>query len=129
MSNTGFADVPEHVAKSDRPDMAHVKLTKAKPGLREGEVLFVDINSARVLVGRSDAEWFDPDKDEQGAAAAIPRQAGRANVQTMVVKSADAPLTSAHVANPDANVEVVETGTGAGGLVEDGKTAKSSPKP
>lgn len=127
MSDTKFADVPEHVLKSDRPDMAHVKLTKAQPGLREGEVLYVDINSARTLVGRSDAEFVDPNEGDAATSAAIPRATGRANVSTTLVKgsetlTADALVRAAAEGQSAAavaeEVELVETGTGAGETVE-----------
>lgn len=127
MSDTKFADVPEHVLKSDRPDMAHVKLSKALPGLREGEVLFVDINSARSLVGRGDADFVDPNAEDAAATAAIPRQTGRANVSTMIVKGTEtltadqlarAAAEGATVEEAAAEVELVESGVGAGETVE-----------
>lgn len=137
MSDTKFADVPDDVLKrEDRPDMAHVKLAKAQPGLREGEVLYVDINSARTLVGRGDAQWFDPAEGE-GASAAIPRSAGRANVQTMTVKgsntlTADALVRAAAEGQSAAEVaettEVVESGAGAGTTVEVTRPTSSSNK-
>lgn len=138
MSDTKFADVPDEVRKREaRPDMAYIKLTKAQPGLREGEVLYVDINSARSLVGRGDAQWFDPAKSE-GAAAAIPRQAGRANVQTMVVKGSE-PLTADALvraaaegstsAEAAARTDVVETGVAAGATVDTPKVSDKSTAP
>jgi hypothetical protein len=114
VTDTKLADVPDHVTKSDRPDMAHIKLRKAVPGRLEGDVMFVDINSARALVGRGDAEFVKAD-DVAATTGAFQVARGRANVQTMVVTSADVPATGAPT---DAAPEVIETGTGAGTIVE-----------
>ena len=114
-----FSPVPEKLAKSraeagERVDMVHVKLKKAQPGRLEGEILYLDIGSAGHLVGRGDAEYHDPSKDDDDSPA-FPVAAGRANVQTMVVKGADLPTGPAVAGESPTTVgELVETGTGAG---------------
>lgn len=125
MAETKFAAVPDKLAKKraeagEPPDMVHVKLKKAQPGRLEGDVLYVDINSAGHLVGRGDAEFVDPDTVDE-VPIAVAR--GRANVQTMVVKSSDLPVAAAG-GDATATAEVVETGTGAGTVVE----GESKPK-
>lgn len=120
-----LAEVPKAIAeKLERPDMVHVKLKKAQPGHLEGDVLYVDVNSARALVGRSDAEFLPPDKAAEEAPGAFQVARGRANVQTMVVKSADLP--SPDVPGAAEATEVVETGTGAGTVVESESKSKRS---
>lgn len=119
MADSKFATVPDKLAKKraeagERPDMVHVKLKNAQPGRLEGDVLYVDVNSAGHLVGRGDAEFVDPDAQDE-VPIAVAR--GRANVQTMVVKSSDLPVVAAG-GDELAAQEVVETGTGAGTVVE-----------
>lgn len=133
MANTPkFTPVPEKLAKAraeagERVDMVHVKLRKAQPGLREGEVLFVDVSSAGHLVGRGDAEYHDPSKTDEEVAPAFPVARGRANVQTMVVKGSDLPSPPAVAGeSPTLTGELVETGTGAGSPAEADKPAKRS---
>ena len=122
-----FTPVPEKLAKSraeagERPDMVHVKLKKAQPGRLEGDVMYLDVSSAGHLVGRGDAEYVDPDKLEE-VPIAVAR--GRANVQTMVVKGSDLPVADAGGdATRSRDVEVVETGTGAGTIAEPEKPTR-----
>lgn len=128
MADTKLAEVPSDLTL-ERPDMAYVKLTKAQPGRLEGDVMYVDILSARALVGRGDAEFYDPAKADAEEPVPIAVARGRANVQTMVVKASDLPVARAGGDATKAGVEeqVVETGTGAGTVTEvEVPTAKST---